>query len=155
MQDPKTLEATKKVVMAAMKLLYAKETRPMLDQIVEAEEITPEILALNAAGILKMIWERSGGKVPPGALPAAAMVFVFEMASFLRDSGKKIPKEVPEKASILAINVLRENMVKAMGNKGGQPQQGQPEQAPQQPQQPQPQQPQQPAGLIGGAMQGA
>lgn len=141
MPNPKTLEDTQKIVMAGMKLLYSKDTRKLLDGMLSAKQIDAKALGLNISGLMKILWEKSGGNMPPAAIAPAAIILTYELASFLRDAGVKVAPEAVQEAAQKCVQFLRTVFSKLKA--GGQPQQ------PQQP--PQQQQP----GMIGAALQGA
>jgi len=151
--DSKTLQDTQKIVVAGMKLMYDKQTRPQL-QAAMRDGPAPEILASNIIGIIKVLWEKSGKKLPPASIGPATMILVYELASFVRESGKEIDPSDVEDAAYLAMEMLKELFAK-IGPKcnpqAQQPQaQPQPEQAPaQDPAMQQQPQAQPQAGLIG------
>lgn len=143
--DQKTMQHAEKAVMAAMKIMYAPQTRQTLEQAVQATAAqNPKALALNAVGIIKMLFDRSQGKLPPNIIPMVTMLLLYEIASFTgQTTGKKIPPEVVKQAVPIAMQMLKQvfaqQIARAQGAK-------QTPQAPQTP--PAPPAPQQPGGLI-------
>ena len=148
----KQMANAEKMVMAGMKMLYAKETRQMLMSSINADEPVEQTLAHNIAGIMLMLWEKSQGKLPPESIGPAAAMLVYELASFFKQSGKEVSSEQVKEAITLLIPMLVK-MFKGKGQQESMPQQGQqtaqmPQQAPAgQPTMQPPQAPQQ-GGLI-------
>lgn len=146
MQNPKTLEDTKKVVMAGMKLLYSPQARQFLDSIIKSKGSLPEGIASNVSGLFRIIWEKSGGKIPPEAIPPAIMILVYELASFLRDAGKEIDPDEVEDAAAMAIQMTKEILKQVMKNGAA------PKQPAQQPAQAAPQPPVNNQWIVGSAI---
>lgn len=146
-------KAVQKVVLSGMKLLYSPSTAKLLDDGLKADVPMPQKLAIEIAGIMKLVDERTPKGIPPEAIAPGAVMLLFDLAHFMRQSGAGNPTDEDIQA---AIKILQKFLLEIF-TKMGKGVQGaaQPQQA-QQPQQPQPaQQPQQqpPRGLL--AQQGA
>ena len=144
--NPQDMQDFEKVVLAGMKLMYDERTFGIFKQGMMKQDVPlPQRLAMEAAGLMKMLMEKSGNKIPPQILPSAAAMLLMEMGKFMADAG--VAK--PTSDEIRAATMLLMKMLKSLFSK---PQgQGQPPAA-QSPQQPAPQaaaQPQPAAGLIG------
>jgi len=148
MQNPQTMQDVEKIVMGGMKIMYNEKMRQMMNNIVNNDGPLPEGLSANVVSIINILWEKSNGTLPPGAIGPATMILVYEMAAFIRDAGKEVDPDDVREGAEMAMEMLRELFAEVgPGAKPAQPpQQGaQPQPQPQQPPaQPQPQQ-----GLIG------
>ena len=143
-------KAVQKVVLSGMKLLYSPSTAKLLDDGLKADVPMPQKLAIEIAGIMKLVDERTPKGIPPEAIAPGAVMLLFDLAHFMRQSGAGNPTDEDIQA---AIKILQKFLLEIF-TKMGKGVTGQ--QQPQQPQQPQPaQQPQQqpPRGLL--AQQGA
>jgi len=130
--DQKTIANSTKVVQAGMKVLYAPETRQILNQALNADMPNAEALALNVVGVIKILFDKSQGKLPPDVIPVATMMLVYELATFMRDAGREIKPEEVKQAIPIAMDMLKKVFAKQIeAAKGGQ------QQAPQAPPQPQ------------------
>jgi len=122
--NPKQMEAAQKIVMAGMKILYAPQTRQLLNKAIEnMTSQDPQRLAVNVVGIIKMIYDKSGGKMPPGAIPMATVLLMYELATFASEAtGEKIPAEVIQKAVPIAMELLKKTFAKQIesAKQGGQ-----------------------------------
>ena len=143
-------KAVQKVVLSGMKLLYSPSTAKLLDDGLKADVPMPQKLAIEIAGIMKLVDERTPRGIPPEAIAPGAVMLLFDLAHFMRQSGAGNPTDDDIQAAIKILQRMLLEIFTKMG-KGATGQQ-----QPQQPQQPQPaQQPQQqpPRGLL--AQQGA
>jgi len=143
-------KAVQKVVLSGMKLLYSPSTAKLLDDGLKADVPMPQKLAIEIAGIMKLVDERTPKGIPPEAIAPGAVMLLFDLAHFMRQSGAGNPTDEDIQA---AIKILQKFLLEIF-TKMGKGVQGAAQ--PQQPQQPQPaQQPQQqpPRGLL--AQQGA
>lgn len=140
-------KAVQKVVLSGMKLLYSPSTAKLLDDGLKADVPMPQKLAIEIAGIMKLVDERTPKGIPPEAIAPGAVMLLFDLAQFMRQSGAGNPTDEDIQAAIKILQKFLLEIFTKMG-KGATGQQ--------QPQQPQPaQQPQQqpPRGLL--AQQGA
>jgi hypothetical protein len=143
-------KAVQKVVLSGMKLLYSPSTAKLLDDGLKADVPMPQKLAIEIAGIMKLVDERTPKGIPPEAIAPGAVMLLLDLAHFMRQSGAGNPTDEDIQA---AIKILQKFLLEIF-TKMGKGVQGAAQ--PQQPQQPQPaQQPQQqpPRGLL--AQQGA
>lgn len=140
-------KAVQKVVLSGMKLLYSPSTAKLLDDGLKADVPMPQKLAIEIAGIMKLVDERTPKGIPPEAIAPGAVMLLFDLAHFMRQSGAGNPTDEDIQAAIKILQKFLLEIFTKMG-KGVQGS-AQPQQT-QQPQQPQ-QQP--PRGLL--AQQGA
>lgn len=143
-------KAVQKVVLSGMKLLYSPSTAKLLDDGLKADVPMPQKLAIEIAGIMKLVDERTPKGIPPEAIAPGAVMLLFDLAHFMRQSGAGNPTDEDIQAAIKILQKFLLEIFTKMG-KGvqgsAQPQQTQQPQQPQQPQQ------QPPRGLL--AQQGA
>lgn len=143
-------KAVQKVVLSGMKLLYSPSTAKLLDDGLKADVPMPQKLAIEIAGIMKLVDERTPKGIPPEAIAPGAVMLLFDLAHFMRQSGAGNPTDEDIQAAIKILQkFLLEIFTKmgkgVQGRGAAQPQQPQQTQQTQQPQQPQ-QQP--PRGLL-------
>lgn len=143
-------KAVQKVVLSGMKLLYSPSTAKLLDDGLKADVPMPQKLAIEIAGIMKLVDERTPKGIPPEAIAPGAVMLLFDLAHFMRQSGAGNPTDEDIQAAIKILQkFLLEIFTKmgkgVQGRGAAQPQQTQQTQQTQQPQQPQ-QQP--PRGLL-------
>ena len=140
-------KAVQKVVLSGMKLLYSPSTAKLLDDGLKADVPMPQKLAIEIAGIMKLVDERTPKGIPPEAIAPGAVMLLFDLAHFMRQSGAGNPTDEDIQAAIKILQKFLLEIFTKMG-KGvqgsAQPQQTQPAQQPQQ---------QLPRGLL--AQQGA
>ena len=140
-------KAVQKVVLSGMKLLYSPSTAKLLDDGLKADVPMPQKLAIEIAGIMKLVDERTPKGIPPEAIAPGAVMLLFDLAHFMRQSGAGNPTDEDIQAAIKILQKFLLEIFTKMG-KGvqgsAQPQQTQPAQQPQQ---------QPPRGLL--AQQGA
>jgi hypothetical protein len=141
--NSKLMQDVEKIVLAGMQMMYDEKTSGMRKALVSRSGATVERIAANAAGLIRMMWEKSGGKMPPMAIGPATMILVFEIASFMNEAGIKVSKDDIEDASHLAAQMVKEIFMKM--KRSGQMRRSMPQGQPQgQPVQQQPQ----PQGLL-------
>lgn len=146
--NPKDMQDFERVVLAGMKIMYDERTFGIFKQGMMKQEVPlPQRLAMEAAGLMKMLMEKSGNKIPPQILPAAAAMLLMEMGKFMAEAGVAKPtSDDMRTATMLLMKILKSMFSKQP--QGEAPQQPQPPTA-QSPQQPVPPQPQPASGLIG------
>lgn len=134
--DAKVLRNTEKIVLAGMRLLYAEETAQLRNALLHVD--SPERLAANVVGLMKMLWNKSGQKIPTDTVGPAATMLLYEISGFIEESGEKFKEGFVDEAAKLLLGMLKETFTQLIQQKhaGAQPQQGQPQMA-QQEQQPQ------------------
>ena len=144
--------ATKRVVLAGMKLMYDEKTFPTFKAGMMKRMPMPEKLATEAAGLVKTLNDKANGSIPRQVLIPAASMLMLEIAKFMKDA--KIAKPTPEEIKA-AYAKLVPLMAKAFPNTKSR-MQPQATQAPskEMPQQQPPQQPGAPQqGMPPGQMQ--
>ena len=143
-------KAVQKVVLSGMKLLYSPSTAKLLDDGLKADVPMPQKLAIEIAGIMKLVDERTPKGIPPEAIAPGAVMLLFDLAHFMRQSGAGNPTDEDIQAAIKILQKMLLEIFTKMGKGATGQQQSQQPQPAQQAQQPQ-QQP--PRGLL--AQQGA
>ena len=100
----KDMEAFERVVLAGMKIMYDKSTFQIFQAGMMKEGVPlPQRLATEAAGLMKMLMDKSGGKIPPQIIVPAATMLMMEMGKFMTEAGLAQPtsEEMREAAGIL------------------------------------------------------
>lgn len=143
-------KAVQKVVLSGMKLLYSPSTAKLLDDGLKADVPMPQKLAIEIAGIMKLVDERTPNGIPPEAIAPGAVMLLFDLAHFMRQSGAGNPTDEDIQAAIKILQKFLLEIFTKMGKGATGQQQSQQTQQPQSAQQAQ-QQP--PRGLL--AQQGA
>lgn len=143
-------KAVQKVVLSGMKLLYSPSTAKLLDDALKADVPMPQKLAIEIAGIMKLVDERTPKGIPPEAIAPGAVMLLFDLAHFMRQSGAGNPTDEDIQAAIKILHKFLLVIFTKMGKGATGQQQSQQTQQPQPTQQAQ-QQP--PRGLL--AQQGA
>jgi hypothetical protein len=146
--NPKDAQHMAQVVMAGMKLMYDKTTSKMLTKGITRKNVPlPKRLAMETAGLMKLLMDRSQNKIPKQILIPAALTLMVEMAKFMADAGVEKPTKQDMDAAKDALVIIMKRLF------GGPPG---PQQAPAAPQAPAPAPaapaPEQQGGLM---MQGA
>ena len=149
--DPQTADAMRRVVVAGTRLMYDPKVFPAFKQALEAQAPLPDKLAAQAAGLMKILMDRSGGKLPKKVVIPAGVALLLEMAHFMAQSGLAKPTEQDLKAATKKLIAL---LVRIFGGPSGAPAApGAPPTAPP-PGAPMPP-PTPPPGIIAGAQPGA
>lgn len=140
--NPKDMEDFQKVVMAGMKIMYGKETFNIFASGMRKKDIPlPKRLAMESAGLMKMLFEKSGGKIPPQIIAPAAAMLLMEMGKFMKEAGVESPSsDQMREATGLLMGLLKQLFAKSRPGSSGQAMDG--------PQTDQPMQPPPPGGLI-------
>lgn len=147
-QSPQVMPHVEKIVLAGMKLFYSKETSELRAALVAGKSDVIERLASNVTGLMQMLWDKSKGALPPADISPAALMLVYEIASFLKEAKVKITQDDIDQAVPITMQMLKELFVKLLSQKQGSGQPQQPAAQEQAPVAPQP-----PGGLLaqGGA----
>lgn len=128
----KDLQAMEKVVLAGMKIMFDANTFKIFEKGLTNKQVPiPQRLATEAAGLMKMLYEKSKGKIPIQIILPASAMLLMEMGKFMKEAGIGSPtsEEMREATGILV------KILKSMFDKEQAPQKA-PAQAPQeQPQQ--------------------
>lgn len=143
--NPKDMEIFQRVVLAGMKLMFSEKTFAMLKSGMTKQDVPlPQRLAMETAGLMKMLMEKSAGKIPKQLIAPIGAMLLMEMGKFMAEGDV----EKPTSDDINQGTVLLFKLLFKMYGGGGQPQQA--PAAPAQPAPPQP--PAAPAGMIQGGM---
>ncbi len=111
MQNPKDMQAFEKVVLAGMKLMYDKKTFDIFKRgMMRQDRPLPQRLAAEAAGLMQMLMEKSGGKIPPQVIAPAAAMLLMEMGKFMKESGLGDPKEEDVRQAIALLMKLLDQL---------------------------------------------
>ncbi len=141
--NPKDMEIFQRVVLAGMKLMFSEKTFAMLKSGMTKQDVPlPQRLAMETAGLMKMLMEKSAGKIPIQLIAPIGAMLLMEMGKFMTEAG--VAK--PTSDDINQGTVLLFKLLFKMYGGGGQPQPA----APVPPVPPQP--PAAPAGMIQGGM---
>lgn len=90
---PEMQRAFDRIVLAGQKILYSKETQPMVDKILNADIPVANKLGEGVANIVVMIDNQANGAIPKEIMIPAATVLLFDAADFLKRTGEKITAE--------------------------------------------------------------
>lgn len=99
-------DAYQRIVAAGMKLMYAPETREQLMEGIRSKDPIPKKLAENILGLMLILFQKSTGVPPPGALFPAAVELMGEAAEVLVNAGQQVTQEDFHDASILLFTML-------------------------------------------------
>lgn len=91
---PNDQVATKRVVLAGMKLMYDEKTFPTFKAGMMKNMPMPDKLATEAAGLVKTLNDKANGSIPRQVLIPAASMLMLEIAKFMKDA--KIAEPTPE-----------------------------------------------------------
>lgn len=112
------IENFQKLVLAGMKILYDKKVFERTKNGMLRKSIPlPQRLAVETAGLMHVLQEKSNGKIPPKLLAPAAAMLLMELSKFMAEAG--IEEATPEQIR-QGIEILM-GMLKKMFAKGGQP----------------------------------
>lgn len=97
-----------RVVMAGMKLMYDKATRQFFVNGMKQEGPIADRLAMEAAGLIKMLDEKTHGAIPKAVIVPAAVALMMEMVRFMLESGIAKPKgtEIKEAMQKLVLIIM-------------------------------------------------
>ncbi|MBK8772473.1 MAG: hypothetical protein IPM06_18905 [Rhizobiales bacterium] len=91
--DPALKEAFQKVVMAGLKIMYAPQTRETLASSLSQDQPIADVVASNVAGLMRIMDDKSGGKIPRQVIIPAAVVLMQDLFKFVAESGIAQPTE--------------------------------------------------------------
>lgn len=140
------MENFKKVVLAGMKLMYDKNVFERTKAGMLRKNVPlPQRLAVETAGLMKVLMDKSQGKIPPALIAPAASMLLMEMGKFMAEAGieEPTPEQIRE-----GTKILMELLKRLFAPKQGQPVPQQPATPPVAP--PQQVAPAQPAGIMQG-----
>lgn len=95
---PKMRDAFDRIVIAGKKVMYSKETAPMVDQYLNSGASTAEKLGGGVANVIVMLDNKAQGAIPKDILIPAATVLLFDAADFMRRTGTRVTTEDVGKA---------------------------------------------------------
>lgn len=85
---PADAKNVQKLVMAGMMLMYDAKTFQIFEKGISRKNVPiPQRLAMEVAGLMKMLMEKSGGKIPRQIIIPAALMLLAEMAHFMVQAG--------------------------------------------------------------------
>lgn len=137
--DPKLKDAYGRVVVAGMTALYSPQTREHLIEGFKGNQSIAQKVAMQIAGLMKMLDMKAGMKIPKQVVIPAAVTLMMDLFKFLHEAGVKYEQEDVSEASGLLVKILVDEY-KVMQAQGGSAPAAQPAQP----------QPAAPAGMIGG-----
>ena len=139
--NPQNSDAMQRVVLAGMRLMYDQKIFPVFAQALKADP-SPQGIARQAAGLVKMLQDKAGGKIPRNVLIPAGMMLLFEMINFM------VQAKAIDKPDDAAMKAAMTTMVKLLIGvfSGGAP--SAPGVSPGAQPAPQPAQPPQPGGML-------
>lgn len=107
--DDQNLKNFKQVVLAGMQLMYNEKTFAMFKSgLLRADRPLPQRLAAETAGLMKMLNEKLGGKIPKQIIAPAAAMLLMEMGKFLDDSGvEEVSGKQIEEGTVLLMKALK------------------------------------------------
>lgn len=103
-------EKTQRIVMAGMKVMYSPETSKMLTEGMTSDAPMPQKLAMEVAGVMKIVHDKTANGLPPETVAPAAMMLLFELAQFMQQSGAGSPT----KDDISAAVPILQNALKSI-----------------------------------------
>ena len=113
------MENFKKVVLAGMKLMYDKKVFEQTKTGMLRKNVPlPQRLAVETAGLMKVLMDKSQGKIPPALIAPAASMLLMEMGKFMAEAGieEPTPEQIRE-----GTKILMELLKRLFAPKQGQP----------------------------------
>lgn len=141
------MENFRKVVLAGMKLMYDKNVFERTKAGMLRKNVPlPQRLAVETAGLMKVLMDKSQGKIPPALIAPAASMLLMEMGKFMAEAGieEPTPEQIREGTKIL-MELLKKLFAPKQGQQAVPQQPATPPAAP-----PQQVAPAQPAGIMQG-----
>lgn len=108
------MDAFERVVLAGMKIMYDKTTFAHFESGMRKESVPlPQRLATEAAGLMKILMDRSKGSIPPQIIVPAGTMLLMEMAKFMKESGIAEPtSDDVRQGSAMLLKLLEQLFVK-------------------------------------------
>lgn len=113
------MENFQKVVLAGMKLMYDKNVFERTKAGMLRKNVPlPQRLAVETAGLMKVLMDKSQGKIPAPLIAPAAAMLLMEMGKFMAEAGieEPTPDQIRE-----GTKILMELLKKLFAPKQGQP----------------------------------
>lgn len=106
---PQDMDAFERVVLAGMKLMYDQRTFEIFKRGMTREDRpVPQRLATETAGLMKMLFDKSSGKMPKQIIAPAAAMLLMEMGKFMTEAGvAKVTSEDVKQGTALLMNALK------------------------------------------------
>lgn len=103
------IDAFERVVLAGMRLMYDKRTFGILQRGMNRQDRpVPQRLAAEAAGLMRMLDEKSGGKIPRNIIPSAAAMLLMEMGKFMTEAGiAQVSSDDVKQGTVLLMTMLK------------------------------------------------
>lgn len=99
-QLQKDNDALQRVILAGMRMLYDPKTFPMFKQGITAKQPLANILALQTAGLIKLLEKKANNQIPKQVIAPAAVMLLAEIAKFMNEAGLVKPTEQDVKDGI-------------------------------------------------------
>lgn len=123
---PDAKDAVERVVAAGVKMMFAPSMRDELQQAVASQDPTSKALAENVAGLLLLVDQKAGGKVPVAAIFPAGLELLAEAAEAMSAAGRQVSQaDYNEAAQMLFVILSRkmgasdDDIMQAAGKFGG------------------------------------
>jgi hypothetical protein len=107
-------QAVQQAVLAGMRLMYDKKTFPMLLNGMKSATPMPQKLAMETAGIIKLVDEHAPQGLQPEVVAQASVMLLLELVDFMSQAGQK----PTEKDAMDAIGMLKTVLVKVFSKSG-------------------------------------
>ena len=105
--DPGTAQAYQKVVMAGLKALYSPKIMDLVKQGLAAKAPLAQKAATQIAGLLKLLDDKAGMKIPKQVLVPAGVALLVDLYKFLLEAGQITEKDIDiDKASAVLVQLL-------------------------------------------------
>lgn len=92
-QLQKDNDALQRVILAGMRMLYDPKTFPMFKQGISTKQPLANILALQTAGLIKLLDKKANHQIPKQVIAPAAVMLLAEIARFMNEAGLVKPTE--------------------------------------------------------------
>jgi hypothetical protein len=109
---PQLQQAYDKVVAAGMQLMFGKQTREQVQQILAQEGKPEKKLAESILGLMLIMFKESNQSMPPEVMIPAGLELMAHAVDFLQKSGEEVGDEVFAEAAAEFI----EQMLKKFGS---------------------------------------
>lgn len=106
-----------KLVLAGMRLMYNEKTFGIFKSgMLRKDRTVPQRLAAESAGLMKMLFDKSGGKIPAQIIAPAAAMLLMEMGKFMKEAGvADVTSEDVKQGTALLMNALKAMFANAQG----------------------------------------
>jgi hypothetical protein len=109
---PEMQEAYMRVVAAGMKVLFSKETHPMILEQLDAPGDNATKLGQGIARVVVFLFNQSNGTMPQDVIVPAAMILLIKVADFVNQSGKG---DISDEEIGKAMEVLIDSLFEGFG----------------------------------------